>query len=55
MLVSVLFAMVFMVLTVMCVYMANLFVEIHRRPLYTIRGTMNLRNSRDEWPDGGRD
>ena len=40
---STLFAMVFMVLTVMCVYMANLFVEIHRRPLYTIRDTMNLR------------
>ena len=41
--VSILFAMVFMVLTVMCIYMANLFVEIHRRPLYTVRGTINLR------------
>lgn len=41
--ISVLFAMVFMVLTIMCIYMANLFVEIHRRPLYTIRGTLNLR------------
>lgn len=39
---SVLFAMVFIVLTVMCIYVANLFVEIHRRPLYTVRGTMNL-------------
>ena len=39
--VSILFAMVFMVLTVMCIYMANLFVEVHRRPLYTIRGIMN--------------
>ena len=45
-LMSVLFSMVFMVLTIMCVYMANLFVEIHRRPLYTISGTMNL--SRDD-------
>ena len=48
-LISVLFAMVFMVLTVMCIYMANLFVEIHRRPLYTIRGTLNLRHGDDSW------
>ena len=46
--VSSLFAMLFMVLTVMCVYMANLFVEIHRRPLYTIRDTMNLRRGGDD-------
>ena len=52
---SILFAMVFMVLTVMCIYMANLFVEIHRRPLYTVRGTMNLRRDDDGRPDGGRE
>lgn len=51
-LMSVLFAMVFMVLTVMCIYVANLFVEIHRRPLYTVRGTMNLRRDDNEWNDG---
>jgi hypothetical protein len=44
--------MVFMVLTVMCIYMANLFVEIHRRPLYTIRGTLNLRYGDKECLDG---
>jgi dolichol-phosphate mannosyltransferase len=49
---SVLFAMVFMVLTVMCIYVANLFVEIHRRPLYTVRGTINLRRSGKDCHDG---
>ena len=50
---SVLFGMVFMVLTVMCLYLANLFVEIHRRPLYTVRGTMNLRREGDDGTGGG--
>lgn len=53
-LMSLLFAMVFMVLTVMCLYLANLFVEIHRRPLYTVRDTTNLRRRDDGRPDGDK-